>query len=72
MTPSQLVLDAFVQRGSVFVHHQTLRHAVPLEAVHFDAALEQLLGEQLLAQTCGGFYVSTPGTHRAHTRMLSM
>jgi len=70
MTHSQLVLDAFVQRGSVFVHCQTLHRASALDAARFDAALEQLLGEQLLARAGGGFYVATPWMHGAHARML--
>jgi hypothetical protein len=70
MSPSQLVLDAFVQRRSVFVHRQTLRRAAMLDAARFHAALEQLLAEQLLAPTAGGFYMDTQWTHGAHARML--
>jgi hypothetical protein len=59
MTPSQLVLDAFVRRRPVFVHRQTLRRAAAPDAARFDAALEQLLGEHLLAPGGGGLYVAT-------------
>jgi hypothetical protein len=72
MTPSQLVLDAFIRRRSVFVHRQTLDRGAALDAARFDAALEQLLAEDLLALAAGGFYVTTAWTRDAHARMLRM
>ena len=68
-SPSQRILDVFVRRRSVFVHRQTLDRGAALDAARFDAGLEQLLAEDLLAAARGGFYLATPWTHAAHARM---